>query len=347
MSTTAFYFKTIRKINAAFASLFSNIMLIRDNQDGSENQRILVPIEYGDGEKYVKRLQGDPEMLKKIQIVLPRLSYEMVGFSYDGNRKLNTNNKNFAQGASGNSALASYNPVPYDFNFNLTLYVRNVEDGNQIIEQILPYFTPEYTLKINLVPEMNMIKNIPIILNSVEQIIEADGDFGSEVRIVIWTLAFTVKAFIFGAIKDVKLISNTGINFINSGLPYSSPFSNFDGEGACCTGNISRLFTMDQNGDGDYQHGEIVYQGLSLDYAYASGKVLEWEANSKTLIITAICGDFRLNQPIIGTDSYAFHIPISSANNNVVIEFTAVPEPITATANSYYSANITFKELGA
>lgn len=272
-----------------------------------------MPIEYGDAEKYIKRLRGDPELLKKTQIVLPRMSYEMTGFSYDSSRKLNTTGKNFASSpVEGANGLSMYNPVPYDFDFNLTIYVRNVEDGNQIIEQIVPYFTPDYTLKLNLVPEMNMIKNVPFVLKSVEQIIESDGDFSSEVRTIMWTLRFTAKAFIFGAVKDVPLIANSTVNLVN-GSTTGSLFSSFDGEGACCSGNFSKYFKM--SGEGNYYRGEVVYQGHSLDYAYASGKVQEWDSKTKGLIITAICGTFKLNQPIIGTDSLTTQIPFETSNN--------------------------------
>lgn len=294
----------------------------------------------------MKRLRGDPEMLKKTQIVLPRMSYEMTGFSYDSSRKLNTSGKNFASSPTGGAnALSMYNPVPYDFDFNLTIYVRNVEDGNQIIEQIVPYFTPDYTIKLNLVPEMNMVKNVPFVLKGVEQIIESDGDFSSEVRTVMWTLRFTAKAFIFGAVKDVPLISNTEINAIGSSAFPNSIFSTFDGEGACCTGNVSKYFVMDSNGCGNYYKGEIVYQGHSLDYAYASGKVLEWEADTNEIIITSICGNFKLNQPIVGTDSFAIHVPVSTSNTSSIIRMTVQPEPPNANANSCFTANVTFTEI--
>lgn len=289
--------------------------------------------------------------MKKIQIVLPRMSYEMTGFSYDNSRKLNTNNKNFAPSTTGNNnAFSAFNPVPYDFNFSLTIYVRNVEDGNQIIEQIVPYFAPDYTLKLNLVPDMGIIKNVPIVLDSVNQIIESDGDYGSEVRTVIWTLGFTVKAFIFGAVKDTKLIANTEINAISGYAGFGTIFSGFNPEGVCCEGNITKLFEMYPGGNGEYHKGEIVYQGQSLDYAYASGKVVDWgldaSSNANTIVLSEICGNFKLNQPIVGTDSYSIHLPKIDANSAVVLTISAKPDPITATANSYYTANLTIKSIG-
>lgn len=350
MTTLSHYHKSLRKVTTAFASLFNNIILIRYNNDGTENQRIIVPIEFGDKEKYVKRLEGDPDLFKKIQIQLPRMSYELAGFKYDQTRKLNTNNRNFGSAGTNDTVFAQYNPVPYDFNFALTIYTRNVEDGNQILEQILPYFTPEYSLRLNLVPDMNIVKTVPIILDSVNQIIDADGPFNSEVRTVMWTLNFTVKSFIFGAIKEVPIITqnanNTGgviVNMISStgnDIP-----SQFDMQGVCCEGNYSKSFIMLNDCFKDYIENEIVYQGINLENAYASGRVYDWNDMANTLMIYQICGDFKLNQPIVGTDSLAIKIPVANASNNfIALRSVTVPDPIDATANSCWTANTTITE---
>lgn len=350
MSTTSFYFKTIRKVNAAFASLFNNIILVRYNNDGSENQRIVVPIVYGDKEKYVKRLEGDPDLYKKIQVQLPIMSYELNGFSYDSARKLNTTTRNFAPSGSNETAFSQYNPVPYDFNFALTIYTRNVEDGNQILEQILPYFTKDYSLKLNLVPEMGIVKTVPIVLDSVQQFIDADGPFNSEVRTVMWTLQFTVKAFIFGAIKEVPIITqnanNNGGVIINlrtdsgTGLSSTDDFS-----GVCCEGSPAVSFVMSEQCPKDYRHGEVVYQGISLDNAYASGRVYDWNANNRNLMIYQICGAFKVNQPITGFDTLTTKLALApAANSNIMVQFTTTPSPTNANANSCWIANTVFKE---
>lgn len=351
MSTLTHYHKTIRKINAAFASLFNNIVLIRYNTDGSENQRLIVPIEFGDKEKYLKRLEGDPELHKKIQVLLPRMSYELTGFRYDASRKLNTNNLNFASSSSSDKVLSQYNPIPYDFSFALTIYTRTVEDGNQILEQIIPYFTPDYSLRLNLIPEMNITRTVPIVLNSVQQMIDADGPFNSEVRTVMWTLGFNVKAFIFGAIKDSPIITNNAsgnggvqINIrTNSGNNISDEM---DFAGVCCEGNMSRSFIMSPTCNKDYAPNEVVYQGINFNNAYASARVYNWNNKSNTLILTQICGDFRLNQPIVGTDTLTMRIPQANAANSVIeMKITTVPQPNTATANSCWVANTTIKEF--
>jgi T4-like virus Myoviridae tail sheath stabiliser len=345
MSNLTHYHKCIRKITSAFSTLFNNIILIKENQDGSENQRLIVPIEYGDKEKFVKRLQGDPVLDKKIQISLPRMSYEMTGFSYDSSRKLNTNNKNFAFNPENNDAVfMQYNPVPYDLNYSLTIYTRNVEDGNQIVEQIIPYFTPDYSLRVNLVPEMNIVKVLPITLNKVDQIIDSDGLYNTEVRTVIWTLNFTVKAFIFGAVKDAKIIKEV----IQS---VSSPFGDLNNYGgSSCCHPASKSFIMDSNGFGQYFQNEIVYQGQNLELAYSSGKVQEWNSNANTLLLSETCGTFKLNQPIIGTDSLTIRKAVSYASNNI-IAFTAnttvTPNTANANSNSFWETITTITEYDA
>lgn len=350
MASTSFYFQTIRKITAAFASLFDNIMLIRYDESNNQTQRIIVPIVYGDKEKFFKRLEGDPELYKKIQVQLPRISYELVNSKYDANRKLNTNNRDISSDPNDpNNLFSVFNPVPYDFTFALTIYTRNVEDGNQIIEQILPFFTPDYTLRLNLVPEMGLIRNAPIILNSVEQTIDADGVFNSEVRTVMWTLTFTVKAFIFGGIKDVPAIRSVDINFITgSGItPATSSFGTDirDFSGPCCGGTISRGFVMLDGGCRDYKPNEVVYQGISMNNAYASGRVFDWNSINNTLLIKDVCGNFRLNQPITGIDSLAMHIPTrNAANSYIALKVTTGITPNTAIANSCWDVTFTAQE---
>ena len=142
----AAYNKIMRKITLAFGDLFSNINCVRYNLDGTEEERFLVPIDYAAKEMYVRRL-SDPDLDKKVQITLPRMSYEMTGLSYDASRKQNTNWKNFAQTTNG--LISQYNPVPYNFNYQLTVYARTIEDATQVVEYILPYFTPDFSVNIN------------------------------------------------------------------------------------------------------------------------------------------------------------------------------------------------------
>ena len=276
MSDTT-YNRIIRKMVVGFGNLFKDITLVRYNPDLSEAERFLVPIVYATKELYVRRLEDDPDLSKKIQVALPRMSFEMAGLSYDASRKQNTNFKQFAKTTTG--VVSQYNPVPYNFDFNLYIYVRNIEDGTQIIEHIIPYFTPDYTIKLNLIPEMGITKEIPIILNSSTADIVYEGDKESETRMIIWTLNFTVKGFIFGKITETGLIKTSITNVLSTITPEDTV-----------------VFNMATPGIGKYQTGETVYQGYSAGTATATGKVVVW--NNNTLHLTNINGNFVSSSPI-------------------------------------------------
>lgn len=323
------YNRIIRKLVVGFGNLFNEITLVRYNPDMSEAERFLVPIAYAAKEDYVMRLQEDPDLNKKIQVALPRMSFQMTGMHYDASRKLNTNTKSFAQTASG--VVSQYNPVPYNFDFELYLYVRNIEDGNQIIEYILPYFTPDYTVKLNLVPEMGIIKEVPIILNDVDMPVDFEGDRTRESRIIIWTLSFTVKGFLYGGVSDTGLITHS----ITSIYQKISPQDTIE---------FMMNATTGEPGMGTYQIGEIVYQGYSHSTAVATGKVVLFDNNKLTL--TNINGNFVSTLPIRSSrnpnTSYSFtsYSPVPQQ----LVQIDVVPEPPTANASDAWTANTTIRE---
>ena len=323
-----FYNRIIRKLVVGFGNLFNDITLVRYNPDFSEAQRMLVPIIYGAKEPYVFRMEEDPTLNKKVQITLPQMSFELTGFSYDVSRKQNTNVKNFAK--TNNNLVSQYNPVPYNFDFNLFLYVRNIEDGHQIMEHILSYFTPDYTIKLNLVPEMGIIKEIPVVLNSSSQEIDSEGGFERSTRNVIWTLNFTVKGFIFGKITDTTGIIKESITSIYQSI---SP-----------TDQVQ--FTMDvPTGLGTYQIGETVYQGYSSGTATASGKVSYWNNINYALVLTNINGTFVNTMPIVGAStqtSYKFTSATPTPYKMATVDVKV--EPPTANITDLWTANTTITE---
>lgn len=280
-----FYNRIIRKLVVGFGNMFNDITLVRYNPDFTEAERLVVPIVYGPKELYVYRLEEDPLLNKKVQVTLPRMSFEMTGFTYDVARKLNTNVKNFAKTSTG--LISQYNPVPYNFDFNLYIYVRNIEDGTQIIEHILSYFTPDYTIKLNLIPEMGIVKEVPVVLNSTSQDIDYEGVHSRETRNIIWTINFTVKGFIFGKINDSSkgLITHSITSILNKIGPE----------------DVVAFDINANSGVGNYQVGEIVYQGYSAGTATATGKVILW--NNNKLHLTNINGNFVSNIPIRSTSS--------------------------------------------
>ena len=213
-----FYFSTIRKMVIYFGTIINDMRITRTNADGDVVATLKVPLSYAPKDKMLARVDADPEITRQTSIYLPRMSFEMTGLAYDGARKLNTVSRQVVKdNSNANKLKAQYNPVPYNFDFNLYVYVKNAEDGTKIIEQILPFFTPDWTATVNLIPEMNIAMDIPIILNSISMEDTYDGSF-EERRAIIWTLNFTVKGWIYGPIvsKPIIKIANTQF-FVPSG----------------------------------------------------------------------------------------------------------------------------------
>lgn len=323
------YNRVIRKMVVGFGNLFNEITLVRYNPDLSEAERFLIPIAYATKERYVMRLEDDYTLDKKVQVALPRLSFEMTGLSYDSSRKQNTNIKNFAQTSSG--VVAQYNPVPYNFDFSLYLYVRNIEDATQVLEHIIPYFTPDYTIKLNLIPEMGIVKEVPIILNNTSHEIIYEGDRDQETRMIIWTLNFTVKGFIFGKSSTANVIKTSITNILNDVGP-----------------DDVVAFNMTTPGIGTYQIGEFVYQGFTYANATATGKVISWSNN--ILKLTNLNGNFVSSQPIYSVNNNASYVFNSYNKDGMIphdmVTITSTPNPPTANANSLYTYTTTIVEKG-
>lgn len=324
-----FYNRALRKYVIGFGNLFKDITLVRYNPDLTEAQRMIVPIIYAPKEDYVTRLQTDPNLDKKTQITLPRMSFQLNGFTYDASRKQNTNVKNFVN--SGGNLISQYNPVPYNFDFDLYLYVRNIEDGTQIIEHILSYFTPDYTLKLNMIPEMGIVKEVPVILNSTSQEIDYEGNFERDTRVIIWTLNFTVKGHIFGKISDTGGPITHSITNI-----YSNPSDE----------DIIAFYIDPSTGLGTYQIGETVYQGYSGPLAIATGKVVAF--NNNILYLQNINGNFVSSLPIQSSISPAnYSFTSYNPTPQKMVQIDIIPSPNTAAPPDPYTYDITITEGGA
>ena len=280
------YNRVIRKLVVGFGNLFDNITLYRFKPDLTESERFIVPIAYASKERYVMRLEEDLNLDKKVQMTLPRMSFEMAGLSYDSSRKQNTNIKNFS-GTPPSGVLSQYNPVPYNFDFNLYIYVRNIEDGTQIIEHILPFFTPDYTIKLNLIPEMGIIKEVPVILNSTSHEITYEGGRDNETRMIVWTLNFTVKGFIFGKVTETSVINRAFVSVYN----------------LVSQEEVIEFYMNLDSGYGTYKVGEKVYQGYTPDDASATGMVVQFTDN--VLRLKELTGNFVSDKPIYGINTLA------------------------------------------
>ena len=216
MLGTTYYHETIRKYVAIFGTLFNDINIQRRNSAGVITEQIKVPISYEAKDKLILRMRAN-QADTGVSTTLPRMGFSLTGITYDGVRKLNTIGRIYsANTAAGTGSLMKqYNPVPYNFDFTLAAMVDNSEDGAQIFEQIVPFFTPEFTVSVNLVPDMNVKPDISIILNGVSLEDSYEGEFTLK-REVIWTLNFQIKGYIY---PDIKTGSVTKSVIVNLRMP--------------------------------------------------------------------------------------------------------------------------------
>lgn len=213
-----YYNQVIRRYVVMFGTLFNDIIVQRFNKAGQRIQALKVPIAYGPKEKFLVRITQDPELTNQSQVSLPRMGFEMTGMSYMPERKLSSTQRRVntvGTTGSNNSIKTVYTPVPYDFNFSLSVFVKNADDGVQILEQILPFFTPEWTSTLKIIPEMNIKHDVPTVLQSVTTEDAYDGDFETR-RSLIYNLDFLVKGYIYGPVKKSGIIKRTMVDFINS-----------------------------------------------------------------------------------------------------------------------------------
>jgi hypothetical protein len=207
-----FYNRTIRKIVVGFGSIFNDVHVVRYNTAGTTSyESFKIPLNYGPKEKYITRITTDPTLTKSIATSVPRMSFEMTGMSYDVSRKLPSTVMNFA-GETKTAIKTQYMPIPYDFQFSLSVYVRNTEDGTQILEQILPFFTPDFNITVDFIPSMGKTYDMPVILNSVSNETSYEGDLMST-RLIIWNMEFTLKGYIWPPVQSADVIrqANTSI----------------------------------------------------------------------------------------------------------------------------------------
>ena len=191
-----------------FGQIFNNIQIKRKDDTGKVIQTIRVPLAYGPKEKFLVRLDQQSSLSnREFAITLPRMGFEISSISYDPTRKL-TRIQKFKQvksAADGKVLDFNYTPVPYNISYNLYSFTASAEAGLLIIEQILPFFQPDFTVTINAIPSLNIKRDIPIILNSVNYEDTYSGDFTTR-RAVIYTLNFTAKTYLFGPSTSQKVI---------------------------------------------------------------------------------------------------------------------------------------------
>ncbi len=217
-----FYHETTRKVVVAFGTLFNDIHLVRKDNSGTIQQSMKVPLAYGPRQKYLVRLADDPDLSKSTAVTLPRIGFEIAGISYDPARKLQRVQKfKKVKGAKASQLDTQYMPVPYNIDFELYVLSKQSDDALQIVEQILPYFQPDYTVTINDNTDMGIKRDVPVILNSIAYEDDYQGDFASR-RAIIYTLSFTAKFYLYGPVTSSKVIKTVQVDQYTD-MPDQSP----------------------------------------------------------------------------------------------------------------------------
>jgi len=209
-----FYFSTIRKTVVGIGAMFNNLHLIDFDNLGAVVKDIKVPLSYAKREGYWSKLREEqqnatPGSTAGVRMSLPRMSFDMVGMDYDASRQKHALNKRSVQSPTNvNMLKKQLGPVPYNLSFEVNIYTKDVEDGLQLIEQILPTFTPSYNISIKMIPDMNIVEDVQVVLDSVSS--EDSYESGlEENRIITWTLQLTAKTHIYQPITEQATIKST------------------------------------------------------------------------------------------------------------------------------------------
>jgi hypothetical protein len=296
--------------------MFNDIHLVRYNKAGTTSyEKFKVPLNYGAKEKYITRINADPTLTKSIATTVPRMSFDMTGMSYDTARKLPSTVRNFAAN-NATTVKTQFVPVPYDFTFSLSIYVRNTEDGTQILEQILPFFTPDFNVTINFIPSMGKKYDMPVILNSVNTTTDYEGDMTST-RLITWDLEFTAKAYIWPPVIDAEVITQA-----NSSIYVETR-----------TKDAQKVYVNYANGVGYFASNEIVRvsdKNIFGEVLYFSNNAVG-AANVATLIVGYLNDYLSANDVIVGDKSNATYT-ITSIDTNPLKSLLIItkPNPINA-----------------
>ena len=218
-----FYHATVRKSVAVFGTMFNNITVARKKGDGSLINQVKVPLAYGPKQKFLSRLDSLTGQDASVALKLPRISFEITGIELDTSKKLSKRAEIIEPGTTGTTtqrkSIKQF--VPYNINMQLNIMAKNQDDGLQILEQILPYFQPEYTLSIKPVDDFDFKQDVPIILDSVAIQDDYEGDLSTR-RVLIYQLDFTMKMKFYGPTGDVGLIREINIDFEKFGTQNDS-----------------------------------------------------------------------------------------------------------------------------
>ena len=326
LGNAQFYHRTIRKMVVVFGTLFNDLEIVRYTQAGVPKEKWKVPLTYSPKERFLTAITSDPNLIKSINTVVPRMSFNLDSMEYDVNRKQVSTLRNFAQN-DDTSVSTQFVPIPYNYQFSLSIYVRNTEDGTQILEQILPFFTPDFNVTVDFIPEMDQKYNVPIILDSVASTVEYEGGMNDgSTRLILWDLTFTAKSYIWPPVKSGKYIKTANTNtFID-----------------LTTRNLQKVYVDYANGNGVFAQGETLRANNSdlfgtVDFFSntSSGILVVTGANKIIQVGDKLTGDFS---------GAAYNVSVTDINSLNVVQIKTNTNPGTASLGDEFGFIETIKE---
>ena len=326
LGNAQFYHRTIRRMVVVFGTLFNDLEIVRYTQAGVPKEKWKVPLTYSPKERFLTAVTSDPNLVKSINTVVPRMSFNLDSMEYDVNRKQVSTLRNFAQ-QDDTSVSTQFVPIPYNYQFSLSIYVRNTEDGTQILEQILPFFTPDFNVTVDFIPEMDQKYNVPIILDSVASTVEYEGGMSDgTTRLILWDLTFTAKGYIWPPVKSGKYIKTANTNtFID-----------------LTTRNLQKVYVDYANGNGVFAQGETLRANNSdlfgtVDFFSntSSGILVVTGANKIIQVGDKLTGDFS---------GAAYNVSVTDINSLNVVQIKTNTNPGTASLGDEFGFIETIKE---
>ena len=198
-----FYNEIFRSVIIAFGSLFNGIEVHHVDANDKTKSIIKVPLAYGPTQKFLARLKENPNLNHAVQMTLPRMSFEFTDLKYDPTRKATQTQQFTIKNDDGSEQKVGYLPVPYNMTITLSIYTKLNDDMLQIIEQIVPFFQPSYSLPIKFLGNLKDVINVPVVLDDIQMTDEYEGNFDTR-RALIYTIKFTAKTYVYGPLKDVS-----------------------------------------------------------------------------------------------------------------------------------------------
>ena len=326
LGNAQFYYRTIRKMVVVFGTLFNDLEIVRYTQAGVPKEKWKVPLTYSPKERFLTAITSDPNLVKSINTVVPRMSFNLDSMEYDVNRKQVSTLRNFAQN-DDTSVSTQFVPIPYNYQFSLSIYVLNTEDGTQILEQILPFFTPDFNVTVDFIPEMDQKYNVPIILDSVASTVEYEGGMNDgSTRLILWDLTFTAKSYIWPPVKSGKYIKTANTN---SFIDLTSK-------------EIQKVYVDYANGNGVFAQGETLRSNNSdlfgtVDYFSntSSGVLVITGANKLIKVGDKLTGDYT---------GASYNVAVTDINSLNVVQIKTTTNPGTADLGDEFGFIETIKE---